>query len=176
MAVTTDTQETEAIGLAILSLEGRARRSRNEGLIYVVLILIVAVSIVLHFGTFAVETRIVNVKAEQTNIASGIHIDQIVGWPETIKDSILRFGAVLLAIYLIQILVSFARYRFRISDALFSRALALRIGGPDPEKLSIYSQYLSTELIEYGSLPKYPYEEAFRTLKDIGAKISKRDV
>lgn len=159
------------IDATISSLERRARRSRIEGIVYLSLFLLIAVSVVVYFGSIAITERTININASSANIEQGIHIDQKIGWADIVGAGILRLGSVLLAVFLIQILVTFSRYRFRVSDLLYSRALALRLAGDNPDRLEIYATHLSSEGIDFGKLPKHPYSDAMSAVKALASKI-----
>ena len=84
-----------------------------------------------------------------------------------ISSSVARIGAVLIALYLVQILLSLTRYHFRIADHLDSAASALTISRGGSETLVPVSQLLSTNHIEFGKSPSAPTEKVLELMKDI---------
>jgi hypothetical protein len=75
-----------------------------------------------------------------------------------ISLTVIRLASVFLAVYLIQILVGFTRYQFRMADHLDSTADAFELTNGDPEKLSSVLSSISPQHIEFGKLPRTPTE------------------
>ena len=88
-----------------------------------------------------------------------------------IGDTVLRFGSVLLAIYLIQILVNFTRYHFRIASHLEAAADALELSGGELESFEKYSAILDPNCIEFGASPNSPEEKVADIIRDAISKL-----
>ncbi len=162
--------ENSVIVAASNELTKRAQRARIEGIVYLSLALVVAILIVIYFGSLAMSERSVNIDAPSAQIET-IHINQQLGWADIVGEAILRVGSVLLAVFVIQILVTFARNRYGLSDLLYSRSLALRLAGGDPDKLAAFATHLSAEAIDFGKMPKHPYEDVIGIAKELAKKI-----
>lgn len=89
----------------------------------------------------------------------------------TIGEAILRFGSVLLAVYLIQIFVNFTRYHFRISDHLFSVADAMELSSSDFSKLEALVTMLSPKHIDFGASPKSINKNISELIKEAISKL-----
>ena len=89
--------------------------------------------------------------------------------------SIVRIGAVLVGIFLIQIMVTFARYYFRISDHLSVAAALIILNGSKISDLQSISPLLLTTKIDFGKPPTSPTEKvfdgAFEAIKELSKKI-----
>ncbi len=168
----------EALDLAVDSLKTRARHFKKEGILYLVLLLLIGCGVVTLF-TFQKE-------ASRTIIVSGLHTSEPVTinqntdeWRELAKAAILRMGAVLLAVFLIQILVTLCRQRFKVSEVLYARAIALQLSKGEISLLDSYGKLLSSEHIDFGGLPRNPYESAFnavsRTINPIRSNQASRE-
>ncbi len=90
---------------------------------------------------------------------------------KTIGDAILRFGSVLLAVYLIQILVNFTRYHFRVADHLESVADSIELAKGELENMEKIFNILSSKHIEFGKSPSSAHENITEIIKESIAKI-----
>ncbi|HEX7476534.1 MAG TPA: hypothetical protein VF331_01885 [Polyangiales bacterium] len=91
-----------------------------------------------------------------------------------VASTIARIGSVILAIYLVQILVSFTRYHFRIADHLDAVADAIDIAGCDPSKIVALAAVLTPHAIEFGKAPVTPIESVLGTIRDLASKIPEK--
>ncbi len=92
---------------------------------------------------------------------------------EVAQASALRIGAVILVIYLAQILVSYSRYHFRMASRLTSQANALKIaiGIGDLAHFERLVASLSPDQIDFGKMPTTPTEKILETVKASIEKI-----
>lgn len=153
---------------AFKSLCERAKQSRREGIAYVVAIVGIAFAVVFYF-VYAANSAGINISvvgnADLINVSAD-HAE----WVSLISGLVLRLGAVILAVFLIQIMVSLARYRFRISDSLYTKAEAVRLSNGNIDSLKILLNAFSDVNIDFGSLPESPYIEFVKVLRDIASK------
>lgn len=89
---------------------------------------------------------------------------------ETIAESVAKIGAVFIAIYLVQILLSLTRYHFRIADHLEVASDILNLAGGDHEKLKDLMLVLATTHIDFGKAPTTPVDKVLDTVKDTLSK------
>lgn len=90
-----------------------------------------------------------------------------------VQSSLLRIGAIVLVLYLAQILVSAARYNAKVSNSLFGKAQALQVSATIGD-ISIFNGFanaLSNEEIEFGKMPKAPSDKLADALKAAIDKI-----
>lgn len=163
--------ESEKISAEVVeSLRERAKRSRNEGVVYVILIIGIAYAVVVYF-VYAAQAAGINIsitgKADLVNVTAD-HSE----WISLISGLVLRLGAVVLAVFVIQILVSLARYRFRISDSLYTRAEAVKLANGNMEALKVLMASFSDGNMDFGALPESPYLEFLKVLRDLASKSS----
>lgn len=87
---------------------------------------------------------------------------------------VLRIGVVLVAIFVIQILVSFARYYFRLAEHLSIASEVLRLSNGDPSLIKELSTVL-VPTMDFGKLPASPVQKAleksFDMMKELASKI-----
>ena len=88
-----------------------------------------------------------------------------------IGDTVLRFGSVLLAIYLIQILVTFTRYHFRVASHLDASADALKLSAGDLETFEKVSKIVNPLDIEFGASPSAPLDKIGDIIRDSITKL-----
>lgn len=86
-----------------------------------------------------------------------------------ISSSVARIGAVLIALYLVQILLSLTRYHFRIADHLDSASSSLLISGGESESITALASLLATNHVEFGKAPSPPSEKILELVKEIVA-------
>jgi hypothetical protein len=89
----------------------------------------------------------------------------------TVGQSILRFGSVLLAVYLMQIIVNFTRYHFRIADHLSSVADSLELTSGDITNLGKVVDIVSPKHIDFGAPAKSINDNVTSIIKDAISKI-----
>ena len=90
---------------------------------------------------------------------------------QSLIDVGLSISSVLIAVFIIQILVGFARYMFRVADHIDSRAAAIQLCKGDPTILKDVVSAMSTEVINFGKLPTTPAESITNTLKELSSSI-----
>jgi hypothetical protein len=95
-----------------------------------------------------------------------------------ITSSVIRVGAVLIGIFLIQIMVSFARYYFKISEHLSMTASLITLSGGKTSDLKAIAPMFLPEKIDFGKAPASPVEKlfdgAFRAIGELSKKIPSR--
>ncbi len=160
----------ESVSEVHTTLVKRAERSRREGLLYVAVIAIIASAIIATFVfasptwsiTIENNSELVNVQTSQTE------------WAFIITGIVLRLGAVVLAVFLIQIFVSLVRYRFRVSEHLALCASALLLSEGEAQKFQVFATSLSVEGIDFGKLPESPYVEIAQAVRDGISKVTSK--
>jgi hypothetical protein len=92
-----------------------------------------------------------------------------------ITSSILRIGSVLVGIFMIQILVSFSRYYFKLSEHLSMSSALIRLAGGKLSDLKTTAPLLLPSSIDFGKAPTSPVEKvlegAFGMVKELTKKI-----
>jgi predicted PurR-regulated permease PerM len=90
-------------------------------------------------------------------------------------SSVIRIGAVLIGIFLIQILVVLARYYYRMSDHFEMSAAIVLLAGGKISNVKILSPLLLPAKIDFGKSPTSPVERVFDgtmgTIKELAKKI-----
>ena len=93
----------------------------------------------------------------------------------SITSSILRIGAVLIGIFLIQILVSFSRYYFKLAEHLSMSGALIGLTGGKISDLKTAAPLLLPSSIDFGKTPTSPVEKvlegAFGTIRELSKKI-----
>ncbi len=83
-----------------------------------------------------------------------------------IATSITRIGAVFLAVFMMQILLSFYRYYMRLSNFYSSRVVAAKaLDEEDYEELKSFIETLSIDGIDFGKEPQPPIDKIIELLK-----------
>jgi hypothetical protein len=87
-------------------------------------------------------------------------------------------GAVLIAIFLIQIMVVLARYYYRVSDHFAMSAAVVQLTGGKLSEIKVLIPLLLPSKIDFSKTPTSPVEtvlgEAFGTIKELSKKIPTR--
>jgi hypothetical protein len=82
--------------------------------------------------------------------------------PTIIGRVIERIGAVVVGIFIIQVMLGFVRYYFRIAEHLSMFANLLRLTEGKVENVAALSAVLLPSSIDFGRIPRSPFEYAFR--------------
>jgi hypothetical protein len=94
-----------------------------------------------------------------------------------ISSSIIRIGAVLVGIFIIQIMVTFARYYFRMAEHLSMASALIKLSRGKISKFKVMASLLLPTKLDFGAPPKAPTESAFNsafgTIKELSKKILK---
>ncbi len=89
------------------------------------------------------------------------------------RESILRIGAVILVLYLAQVLISYSRYHFRMANRFFALSVALDISikSNNLEKFESYAGALLPD-VDFGKMPGTPSDKILDVLKSAIDKIN----
>jgi len=179
-------------------LQKRAQQSRMFGWLGVIVMVSTVLAMIVlffnsklnvSFGNGPVITEISAITTESTAIAKEENSDiekmkleldlkkaQIINEQQSssliilaISSSVARIGAVLIALYLVQILLSLTRYHFRIADHLDSASSSLIISEGDSQSISALAGLLATNHVEFGKAPSPPSEKILELVKEIVA-------
>jgi hypothetical protein len=92
-----------------------------------------------------------------------------------ITSSIVRIGAVLVGIFVIQILVTFGRYYYKVAEHLGMTATLIMLSEGKPAALKVMAPLLLPSKIDFGNAPTSPLETtvkgAFDTIKELAKKV-----
>ena len=92
-----------------------------------------------------------------------------------ITSSIIRIGAVLIGIFLIQILVTFARYNFKLASHLSMTATLISLTGSNLSDLKSTAPLFMPSGIGFGKEPTSPTEKVFEgaisAIRELSGKI-----
>jgi hypothetical protein len=89
----------------------------------------------------------------------------------SVTSTLLRFASVGLAVFLVQILVNFTRYSYRMADYLDSLADFLLTVSPDQRQAQAMTEIFSSKHIDFGRPALYAPEKVIDVLKEIATKI-----
>jgi hypothetical protein len=123
-------------------------------------------------------TNIANEKADSKSWWESLFNDLQGDTVATFANSIIaRIGAVLIAIFLIQILLSFARYNYRLSEHLSACADMIRLSAGDTDKMRNLALFM-LPAIEFGKIPSSPFQKivdtSMDTIKELAKKVPTR--
>jgi hypothetical protein len=90
-----------------------------------------------------------------------------VDWLSAITRAFVRIASVIMAVFVINILVSFARYNFRVANYLESRADCIFLTGGDVERIAILLPSISVDMLDFMKTPMNPYETYLGVLRAI---------
>jgi hypothetical protein len=150
-------------------LDGKAGYAQMIGFVFTVFAIGLGISIIFVFYEFSVRNESADITSR--SVSSDTLTNLLAA---SAGNGILRIGMVLLSIFMIQIVVGFARYYFRIS-ALFSFAAdIIRLGGGETKQIKeLCAALLPT--FDFGKMPTSPVEKIFTssmdTIKEVAKKI-----
>lgn len=92
-------------------------------------------------------------------------------WVVELAPIVAKLSSIFLAIYLVQVLVGIARYKYRIADHLDFISLSIQISSNDPDKLGSVIASISSSHIDFGKTPNSVPEKGLELAKEAIAKI-----
>jgi hypothetical protein len=162
MAVSAKTISTERSNEIAGRLEIKARESRRFGQLFAMLATLIGFLLILVFLTPTFASVLGGHRTE------GDTVDIL------ISNSVLRIGGILLAVFLIQILVGFSRYYFRLSDHLSISADIIRLSDGDVGLIKQLSPVLLPSF-DFGKMPTSPFQKivdtSMETVRELAKKI-----
>ena len=135
----------------------RERASSSRRSYNVVLVVMLVTALAMIFGFLSVSISGASIEGQPTQI------DLF-----SLILSTLNIGAILLAIFLIQILFSFARYHVRLAHRLDAVADALELlPDADPHALALVVAALAPDVIDFSKPPRSPTEKAIDAITEV---------
>lgn len=120
---------------------------------------------------FVVKDQTFSVSFNQANLeASRIEFPQSNIF-DFLTSAILRLGAVLLAVFVIQLLFSLVRYRVKLSEDLENRADMIELCFDNKNNLELVRAVASMQSTDIGVMPDHPYGKFADAIKEIAGKL-----
>lgn len=155
--------ENEKVDIVIKKMKLRAESARRFANISVVVIITVVLSMVAFFYITPTTIAIAD--------SPGSKIDINLSWLSELAPTLAKITAIFLAIYLIQILVGFTRYQFKVADHLDAATFALELSSGDMEAFNKAMTSLSLSHIEFGKMPTTVSDKGLEIIKEAISKI-----
>lgn len=148
-------------------------RRRARGYQVQAYVLLIATLGIAAYGAFyfIVEDQTFSVNFHQANLEAAN-----IKFPESnlfdfLATAILRLGAVLLAVFMIQLLFSLVRYRTKLSEDLENRADLIELCFENEGGLELVTAIASIQGTEMGSMPDHPYGKFADAIKEMAGKL-----
>ncbi|MCY3702388.1 MAG: hypothetical protein OXG16_06880 [Rhodospirillales bacterium] len=90
---------------------------------------------------------------------------------DLLVEGILRLGAVLLAVYVMQLLFSLIRHQIQLAEDLEQRADLVDLANGSEEKLEKFASLLVAHRDNFGRIPHQPYDKFVDVIKEIATKL-----
>jgi len=133
--------------------------------ILITLLTLVASGSVFFFVAYSQGITTLNI-GPGTNLANAqVRVGGDFDWLQEITRAFVRIGGVLMAVFIINILVSFARYNLKTANSLDSRADCILLAGEDMERLAALLAVISIDIIDFSKFPTSPYDTYLGVLK-----------
>ncbi|MGZ2448273.1 hypothetical protein ACVIRO_001027 [Rhizobium ruizarguesonis] len=147
----------------VKEIRGRASRARTFALIFITLLTTIGI-VIAYFFLEGVSGPLVNIG----NASSSVTIDlRSVELISELSKAFVRIASVIMAVFIINILVSFARYNLRVANYLDSRADCLVISGGDHAAFAKLLPILSVDPLDFIATPMNPYDTLLGTVSNI---------
>lgn len=158
-------------------LRNRARSALLEARVYLVTAIIAGIGLIVYFTTFGGGIFNAIVAGGSISLGEGTSITIATGqgtqWDNLFAQIATRVGAVIIAMFVMTILVSFARYKFRIADNLNKMADICDVSGDDIERMKALSQFYLPEIGDITQWVRNPTENLVELAKEAVGKIPK---
>ena len=163
------------------NLRRRARRALFEARFYLLCSVVVGVGLVYYFTTFggifakygaiaiggSVQSSTIDIKVDPGTFVASTE------WDTIVSQIVTRLGAVFIAIFVMQALISFSRYEFRLSDNLARAADICEGSGGNLENMQVLSQIYLVDLGDISQFLQSPTDKVLDLAKDALGKIPK---
>jgi hypothetical protein len=155
-------------------LRARARVALVEARIYLCVSIISGVGLIVYFTTYGggIYNAVVAggyIRDSTISILTG----EGLRWDNIISQLAIRLGAVFIAVFVMQILVSFARYKFRLSDNLGKMADICEASDGDLEKMKVLSSVYLLEIGDVSQFLQSPADKMADLAKEAISRIPK---
>lgn len=155
--------ENELVNNVIEKIRLRADSARRFANVSVVVITVVVLSMIAFFYVTPTTVAISNL------VETTVRIE--LSWFSEVAPILAKITAIVLAIYLIQILVGFTRYQYKVADHLDAVAFSLELSDGDIEVLNKAMTSLSLSHIEFGRMPTTISDKGLEVVKEAVSKI-----
>jgi hypothetical protein len=88
-------------------------------------------------------------------------------WIQVLTKAFVRIGGVIMAVFIINILVSFARYNLRVSNYLDSRADCLSLTNGNLDQFAALLASISVDLLDFTKVPMSPYDTYLNAIRGV---------
>jgi hypothetical protein len=156
-------EDVTDLAVVVRGIRSRARFSRMSALVIVCTLTMIGVGTAYLFLSASSIGNTVVVTAQAGATAS--YTASSFEWLGEITRSFIRIASVIMAVFIINILVSFARYNLRVSNYLDARADCLVITAGDSDKFAALLPSLSVDPLDFMKTPLSPYDTYLATLR-----------
>jgi hypothetical protein len=163
-------------------LRKRSRRAVIEAWFYLFCTIVVGIGLVYYFTTYGgIFAKYASVAVGGSGSYSTVEVKVDPGttfpaqtdWEVLISQIVTRLGAVFIAIFVMQALISFSRYKFRLSGNLARAADICEGSGGVLERMQLLSQIYLVDLGDISQFIQSPTDKVLDLVKDAVAKIPK---
>jgi hypothetical protein len=162
-------------------LRTRSRRAHFEARFYLFCSVVVGIGLVYYFTTsLAIFAKYGGVAIGGSVTGSSIEtkldpgsVVPSVDWDVVISSIVTRLGAVFIAIFIMQALISFSRYKFRLSDNLARAADMCEGSGGNIENMEVLSKIYLIDLGDISQFLQSPTDKVLELANNALAKIPK---
>jgi hypothetical protein len=147
----------------------RARFARLAAYVLIAVLTIIAAGSVYVFLQFSAAPGYVFTMQQGATITgtAAITLGGSTDWLQEITRAFIRIGGVLMAVFIINILVSFARYNLKVANSLDSRADCIVLAGENMDKLATLLASLSIDIIDFARVPLNPYDTYLGVIRNL---------
>jgi len=103
----------------------------------------------------------------QSNLENALIQSGGIDWIPEITKALIRIAGVIMAVFLINILVSFARYNMRVANYLDSRADVLEVTNGNVEQIVALLPSISVDPLDFMKTPMSPFNTYLSTIRGV---------
>lgn len=152
----------------VRGIRRRARFARISGLAVVVILTVIGVGTAYIFLVASAGVPVITIGGSAEG--SSITVKTTGGpleWVSELTRSFIRIASVIMAVFIVNILVSFARYDLRVANFLDARADCLIITLGNIEKFAVLLPSISVDPLDFGKTPMSPFDTYLATIRGI---------
>jgi hypothetical protein len=144
----------------------RARSSRRSALALIAVLTVIGVGTAYIFLILTAGGPLITVGGSASQSTFTVTTGSL-EWINELTRSFIRIASVIMAVFIINILVSFARYNLRAANFLDSRADCLVISLGDIDKFAALLPSISVDPLDFGATPMTPYDTYLAAIRGI---------
>jgi hypothetical protein len=159
--------DTDLIDSVVRGIRRRASFARISALIMVSILTLIGIGAAVAFVQAQNGPTMFTAHVGGTRLVGSIDATTGVQWVAELTGALIRIAGVIMAVFLINILVSFARYNLRVANYLDSRADVLEVTRGNVEHIAALLASISVDPLDFIKTPMSPFDTYLSMIRGV---------